>query len=83
MIYDLDSYRRSVFPLIKPWCDNRPDSTPLKEAGLIALSTECPIVVIAYYMTEIYGTDPELERFILTLETFYKVTEVRGKKVAA
>jgi hypothetical protein len=79
--YDLSAYRHSMVPVIKDWFDFRPGSNKLEEISLIALSTNCPIVVLGYLMLEVMGPDSKLEKSINDWETFYKVTAVTGQLI--
>lgn len=79
MKYDLDLYRRTIIPIIVGWCQFRPDETPISQIGAIAIGTECPIVAVAYFVEEVFGTSEELKAYIEILEKFYKVTEIKGK----
>lgn len=78
MKYDLDHYRHAVFPLIKPWVDARPHCKVVDEIGLIAISTECPIIVVAHFVQEIYGHSESLASMIKVIKDFYRITEVKG-----
>ncbi len=79
MIYDLNLYRHSVLPLVRNWCDYKPDQKPHQLLGEIALITSCPIVVVACFIIELYGESPELTRQLKVLKTFYKVERIEGK----
>lgn len=77
---DLNDYRHTTFSLVKSICEFRADENPYDLIGDIALATECPIIVVAHYVGEIYGQTPELLSQIDRFMIFYNETEVRGIK---
>ncbi len=77
MIIDLNVYRRSILPQVKLWCDAK-EGNPKDHIADISLATSCPIVAVAYYVSELYGTTPELEEYIKKLVDFYHIDDIVG-----
>ncbi len=79
MTIDLNRYRRAIKPICKTWAD-REHKVPKHElCGSIAIATNCPIIAIGYYMSELYGMTEELQSFLTRLIAFYQVDDIVGK----
>lgn len=78
MIYDLDKYRHVVKPQVVVWRETRPDEPQQEAIRLLALSTGCPIMVVAHYIGEIEGYSQSLLDYIKTLDNFYKPEQILG-----
>lgn len=78
MIYNLSSYRHTIRPVIQQWVEVK--GLDKMTAGLIALSTNCPIVVVNYYIGELYGFTESLNNTIKGLEMFYKVEKIINRE---
>jgi hypothetical protein len=85
MTLDLNTYRHSVKPVVKIFCDrNKRDAAnavPVHELlGRIAVATSCPIIAVGYYVGELYGFSDELNEKLRKLEEFYRIDSVTGKQ---
>lgn len=78
MIYNLETYRHVIKPIIKTWCDNK-ECKPRECLGELALATSCPIIVVGYFIGELYGFDESLLAQLARLEIFYKIESIEGK----
>lgn len=78
MVYDLNTYRRTIKPQIKEWCEAKGGS-PETHLSELALYTSCPIVCVGYFMGELYGFTDVLKEKIDMLEKFYRVENIEGK----
>jgi len=70
MKYTLSTYRHTILPQVKMWCDSKGGS-PIKHVSELALATSCPIVVISIFIKELYGDVEGLESLIGDLKAFY------------
>jgi hypothetical protein len=78
MIYDLGAYRYTIKPVIKEWIDYK--GRDKHTESMLSISTGCPIVVVCYFIGELYGFDTELINRINRLEKFYKVDKILNKE---
>ena len=46
--------------------------------GMLAVSTDVPIIIVCCYIGELYGFTDDLNQKIEDLKKFYDVTEIRG-----
>lgn len=72
---DLAKYRANVRYITSLTCDKTPEER-LSAIGLISLSLNVPIIVVACYIGELYGFSPQLNAFIQRLRDFYHIDEV-------
>ena len=80
MIYDLNNYRHTMIPVISNWIAANPEKAIVDEIPKIALSTNCPLVVICYLVTEILpGSIPRLDDYRDSLIKYYHVDGVVGQ----
>jgi hypothetical protein len=78
MILNANDYRINI-KSIKLLFDTKEEySKKLDFIGSVAIATAVPIVVVCYYMGELYGFTDELNAKIDRLRQFYKITEMRG-----
>lgn len=79
MKLDADIYRVNI-PSIKLLTEDKSPTERLKYIGNIALITGVPIIIVSYYIGEIYGFSDELEAKIKKLMEFYIIEEVLNVK---
>lgn len=80
MIYDLNTYRHTIKPIVKTWCDGRLEVAPIEHLNALTQMTSCDIIIVAYYIGELYGFTPEVLAAIDSLTKFYKPDEIIGKE---
>ena len=68
----IDKYRHNILPIVIKWRKDRPHEDFITACGYIALSTNCPIIAIAYFIGETEGFTNDLNKYIKRLEDFYK-----------
>lgn len=79
MTLDADLYRINILNITNLTKDKSPKER-LEMLGGLAVITGVPIIVLGYYLGEIYGLDLNLEAAIMKLRKFYAVTEVYNVK---
>lgn len=67
-----DNYRLNI-PAIKHLTREMNAKQRLEFCGRLAIMTGVPIVVIGYYLAEIYGMDEKLKSFINKMKDFYHI----------
>lgn len=70
-----NKYRHQV-EIIKLWMNNRPGLAPSDEAGMIAVATGCPVVVVVHFLIELYPEDEKLKTLKQRLLDFYDLEGV-------
>ena len=75
MTLDCDKYRLCV-PTVKIMGDRLSSEDRLKDIGKMSLATGAPIIVVGYYLAELYGMNEELDALIGRLKSFYGINEV-------
>lgn len=71
-MFDPEIYRQAVFKEVKQWRERRPNESIKDAAANLALSTNCPKLVICKFLLELEGESEELETMIQRLQDFYK-----------
>lgn len=82
MILDLDTYRVNI-PAVKAYCDKLTSEKRIEYLGRLTNATHCHIVVVGYYIAEIYGMTPELQDKINRDMLYHNVKGVKGYKPLA
>lgn len=77
MTLDANKYRINV-PSIKLMLADKSPQERYEFIGNLAIATGVPIIIVCYYVGELYGFDIQLYAFIERLKKFYNVTEVLG-----
>jgi hypothetical protein len=78
MIIDVNRIRFSTTPEILRWQERLGSENLIKIVESTVSSSDSPIIETAYLVKELVGSSPELLDFILKLETWYGIKEVRG-----
>jgi hypothetical protein len=65
-------------PYIKIWLDNKPNFNYLAEVGPIALATNTHIIIVSYFIGELYGFTDEIRDKIKRDMNFYNIKKVNG-----
>lgn len=79
MNYDLNKYRKTIKPLVEYYLAQYPTHTLTATLSTLALTSQCPIVCVGYFIEEIKGPSEELTKKIQQLEHYYKVEKIEGK----
>lgn len=77
MIIDCDKYRLNVKDISMMLNDKTP-AERLDAIGSVAVSTGVPIIVVCFYVGELYGFSSQLYAKIDRLKAFYCITGVLG-----
>lgn len=62
---------------IQQYLHKNPDKSVQDAAGILAVSTGCPILVVCHFIGELTSFTPELTSFMERLKRFYNVDGVR------
>ena len=79
MIVDLNKYRWAIKPICRSYAEREPDAPKDDLCARIALATNCHLIAVVHYMSELYGMTPELEGFLGRLIAFYKIDGIVGE----
>ena len=79
MTLDADLYRINILDITNLTKDKTAKER-LNMLGDLAVVTGVPIIVVGYYLAELYGMDSDLENALFRLRKFYGVTQVKGIK---
>lgn len=77
MTLDANKYRINI-KSIAHQLDAKTQQERYDYIGPLALSSGVPIIIICYYIAELYGMTDNIKTFILRLKEFYSITEVFG-----
>lgn len=72
----LSDYRRHAIPVIERVIKMRPERQPIDIIGDLAIATNCHIILVAHYLSELHGKTTQLTNLIERLMEFYKIDEV-------
>lgn len=75
MILDADNYRLQI-PYIIGLTKDKTMEELLKYSSIVSVASGVPIIIVIYYLIELYGFDLDLYKKIEILKQFYRVTEV-------
>lgn len=75
MILDAGKYRRCI-EAISQLTKDKTAKEQLEMIGKLSVITGVPIIVVAYYMGELYGFSADLDSMIDRLKKFYTIKEV-------
>lgn len=75
MKIEIEQYRVQR-PVIAEWLRRRPDVDLVQEIAEIAISTNCPVIIVAEYIMEIKGRTEALVEAQNSFMRFYGVTEL-------
>lgn len=75
MILDAGKYRFQMPYIIGLTKDKSPEDLHYM-IGMLSIASGVPIIIVAYYLIELYGFNKEIYDFIERLKKFYGVTEV-------
>lgn len=78
MQIDLETYSASKRVIIN-WLSGRNPKDLLGNISMIATSTHCPCIVVAYFAGEAFGWTEELAQYIRRLIDFYGYDEITNK----
>lgn len=74
-VIDCNAYRVNV-PTIKSHLDDKTPEERMTMIGVLSLTTNAPIIVVACYVGELYGFNHELCTFIEVLKAFYHINNI-------
>ena len=74
---DAGRYRINI-KAIKANTKDKTEEERYKFIGMLAVITGVPIIIICFYMLEIYGPNDKISEFILLLKKFYTVGNVEN-----
>lgn len=75
MILDASKYQLQM-PYIIGLTKDKTMEELLKYISIVAIASGVPIIIVCYYIIELYGFDIEMYNQIGRLKAFYGVTEV-------
>lgn len=78
MIVDLNHYLVNK-PFIQNWYAEHGKDNPREVVSLFAPATHCPVIVLAFYISESVGFIPELVLQIESLIKFYGYTQIKNQ----
>ena len=79
MKLDLNTYRHSIKPTVKHYMESKPNEDKCYHLTIIAQATHCHIIIIGYFVAELYGMSPELRDRLDFLEKYYDYPTVLNK----
>lgn len=80
MVLDCNKYRLS-FKDIQYYSKNKKDKELIDSISMIAIATNVPIIIVCYYIGELYGFDSILKSMIQRLRKFYHVKQVLNSTI--
>lgn len=82
MILNLDKYRVNI-PSIKALTEGKTPEERLELISRIASASHCPVIAVACFVVELYGSTPGLETKIERLTAWYTLNGVTGRRFKA
>jgi hypothetical protein len=78
MHIDVGAYEASKRTIVN-WLSNRDPKDRSADISMIAVTTGCPCIVVAYYAGEAFGWTEEIKKYIQKLVDFYGYTDISNK----
>ena len=76
MVIDTRKYRKNNLPAIEVLLKDKNEEERFRHIPIISISYHLPIIVVCYFVGELYGFSPQLLNQIQTLKEFYQISDV-------